>query len=95
VRKGRIIIDGVADDFHVYALEWTPDEIRAYVDDTLYFVYINEKSGWESWPYDQPFHLILNVAVGGMWGRSGGGIDDDIFPLEMVVDYARVYKLVE
>jgi beta-glucanase (GH16 family) len=94
-RKGRIIIDGVADDFHVYALEWTPDEIRAYVDDTLYFVYINEKSGWESWPYDQPFHLILNVAVGGMWGRSGGGIDDDIFPLEMVVDYARVYELVE
>ena len=94
-RKGRIIIDGVADDFHVYALEWTPDEIRAYVDDTLYFVYINEKSGWESWPYDQPFHLILNVAVGGMWGRSGGGIDDDIFPLEMVVDYARVYELVK
>ena len=94
-RKGRIIIDGVADDFHVYALEWTPDEIRAYVDDTLYFVYINEKSGWESWPYDQPFHLILNVAVGGMWGRSGGGIDDDIFPLEMVVDYARVYQLAE
>lgn len=91
-RKGRIIVDGVADDFHVYALEWTPDEIRAYVDDTLYFVYINEKSGWESWPYDQPFHLILNVAVGGMWGRSGGGIADDIFPLQMVVDYARVYQ---
>jgi len=94
-RKGRIIVDGVADDFHVYALEWTPEEIRAYVDDTLYFVYINEKSGWESWPYDQPFHLILNVAVGGMWGRSGGGIDDDIFPLSMMVDYARVYQLAE
>ena len=94
-RKGRIIVDGVDEDFHVYALEWTPEEIRAYVDDTLYFVYVNEGSGWESWPYDQPFHLILNVAVGGMWGRSGGGIDDNIFPLSMVVDYARIYQLAE
>jgi beta-glucanase (GH16 family) len=94
-RKGRIIVDGVDEDFHVYALEWTPEEIRAYVDDALYFVYVNEESGWESWPYDQPFHLILNVAVGGMWGRSGGGIDDDIFPLSMLVDYARVYQLAE
>ncbi len=44
------------------------------------------------WPYDQPFHLILNIAVGGMWGRSGGGIDDDIFPQKMEVDYVRVYE---
>ena len=42
---------------------------------------------------DKPFHLILNLAVGGMWGRAGGGIDDDQFPQHMAVDYVRVYEL--
>ncbi|NNF15836.1 MAG: family 16 glycosylhydrolase [Gammaproteobacteria bacterium] len=90
-RKGRIIVDGVADRFHTYALEWSPEEIRIYLDDHLYFIYMNENDGWQSWPYDHAFNLILNVAVGGMWGRSGGGIDDTIFPQRMEVDYVRVY----
>jgi len=94
-RKGRILLDDVADDFHVYALEWSPTRIDIFVDDTRYFSYVNENDGWESWPYDHPFHLILNVAVGGQWGRSGGGIDDSIFPQRMLVDYARVYQLGE
>jgi len=92
-RKGRILIDAVDEDFHVYALDWTPERIDAYVDDSHYFTYVNENSGWQAWPYDQPFHLILNIAVGGAWGRAGGAIDDDIFPLQMEVDYARVYQL--
>ena len=62
------------------------------LDDTLYFTYVNEHDGWRSWPYDHPFHLILNVAVGGMWGRAGGGIDDTIFPQKMVVDYVRFFE---
>ncbi len=90
-RKGRILFDDVADEYHVYALEWTPERIDIFVDDSLYFTYVNEKDGWESWPYDHPFHLVMNVAVGGMWGRSGGGIDDSIFPQKMEVDYVRIY----
>lgn len=92
-RKGRILLPDVDDNFHVYALEWSPERIDIYVDETLYFTYVNEQGGWRSWPYDQPFHLILNVAVGGMWGRAGGGIDDSIFPQRMLVDYVRVYSL--
>ena len=92
-RKGRILIDGVDEDFHSYALEWTPERIDIFVDDSHYFTYINENSGWQVWPYDQPFHVILNIAVGGEWGRSGGGIDDSIFPQQMLVDYVRVYEL--
>ena len=91
-RKGRILVDNVAEEFHVYSLEWSPDRIDVFVDDILYFTYINEKASWEEWPFDQPFHLILNIAVGGVWGRSGGPIDDSIFPQRMLVDYARVYK---
>ena len=91
-RKGRVLIDDVASAFHVYALEWSPERIDVFVDDTLYFTYMNEHEGWRSWPYDHPFHLILNVAVGGMWGRAGGGIDDSIFPQRMTVDYVRIYQ---
>lgn len=91
-RKGRILLDDVAGGYHVYALEWSPEGIRMFVDDTLYFVYMNEGEGWEAWPYDHPFFLIMNVAVGGYWGRAGGGIDDSIFPQRMLVDYVRVYE---
>jgi len=91
-RKGRVLVDDVADDFHVYALEWSPERIDAFLDDTLYFTYVNENNGWQSWPYDHPFHLILNIAVGGMWGRAGGGIDSDVFPQTMLVDYVRVFE---
>jgi beta-glucanase (GH16 family) len=91
-RKGRIILDDVADAFHVYAIEWTPERIDAFVDDTLYFTYVNEQKGWEEWPFDKPFFLIMNVAVGGAWGRAGGPIDETVFPQKMLVDWVRVYQ---
>ena len=91
-RKGRILLDDVDTAFHVYALEWTPERIDVFVDDSHYFTYVNENTGWQVWPYDQPFHVILNLAVGGGWGRAGGGIDDTVFPQRMLVDYVRVYQ---
>ena len=94
-RKGRILLDDVANNFHVYALEWSPDRIDAFVDDVLYFTYVNEGKSWREWPFDHPYHLILNIAVGGYWGRAGGPIDDSIFPQRMLVDYVRVYERTE
>ncbi len=94
-RKGRVILDDVDTKFHVYSLEWTPERIDVLVDDILYFTYVNEGDGWRSWPYDHAHHLILNIAVGGWWGRAGGGIDDSIFPQRMLVDYVRVYEFDE
>jgi len=78
-------------DFHVYALEWEVTEYRVYVDDILYFTFKNEGTGYKVWPFDKRFHLLLNVAVGGNWGGAQG-IDNTIFPREMVVDYVRVYQ---
>ena len=90
-RKGRILLDDLDEEFRVYALEWTPERIDIFVDDTHYFSYMNEGTGWNAWPYDHPYNLILNVAVGGAWGRAGGPIDDTIFPQQMLVDYVRVF----
>jgi beta-glucanase (GH16 family) len=78
-------------DFHVYATEWDENEIRSYVDGNLYFTFINEHKTSEEWPFDQPFHLILNLAIGGGWGGQKG-VDNSIFPCTMEVDYVRVYQ---
>lgn len=78
-------------DFHVYAVEWTPEKMDFFVDDRSYFTFTNEKTGPAVWPFDQPYYLILNVAVGGAWGGRKG-IDESVFPQRMEVDYVRVYQ---
>jgi beta-glucanase (GH16 family) len=87
-----ISVPDVTDEFHSYILEWSQDVLKAFVDDSLYFVYENEGLGESKWPYDKPFYLILNVAVGGEWG-SVKGIDQEAFPQTMEVDYVRVYQV--
>lgn len=81
----------LSDAFHVYALEWNENEIKIFVDQEQYFSFKNEKKSFKEWPFDQPFHLLLNIAVGGNWGGKEG-IDDSIWPQAMEVDYVRVYQ---
>ena len=80
-----------ADDFHVFAIEWEPNKIRFYVDQTLYVTRTRAdlKAGQE-WVFDHPFFLILNVAVGGDWPRNPN--ESTVFPQTMLVDYVRVYR---
>lgn len=96
-----------ADDFHEYALEWQKGEIRWYVDDIhfatqrdsgWYTQYINDQgqliNGENSAPFDQQFHLIINLAIGGNWSANVNekGIDDSVFPQKLLIDYVRVYQ---
>lgn len=91
-RKGSVKVDGLGERFHVYSLEWSPDFIDMRVDGVRYFRYAREGDDWSQWPFDHSFHLIMNLAVGGMWGRAGGPIDDSIFPQALEIDYVRVYE---
>ncbi|MEM9368389.1 MAG: glycoside hydrolase family 16 protein [Planctomycetota bacterium] len=81
-----------ADDFHVFAIEWNAKEIKWFVDDIHY----QTQSKWHSEsaafpaPFDQRFHLLLNVAVGG--GFLGPPDETTHFPQKMLVDYVRVYQ---
>lgn len=106
--KDYIFTDnGTIADFHVYAMEWEPGEIRWYIDDHLYqrqnfwWSYtdahgrrgvgpVNE-SDLNPWPapFDHPFYMILNLAVGGNF--LGNPDAKTAFPVEMVIDYVRVY----
>ncbi|HBI81649.1 MAG TPA: glycoside hydrolase family 1, partial [Bacteroidales bacterium] len=80
--------------FHLYALEWTSEKIDIYVDDNKYFTFPNEHKDYKTWPFDQLFHLILNIAVGGNWGGMQG-VDPNIWPQKMYVDYVRVYQYID
>ena len=88
-------VDGVSEDFHVYSIEWLPDKILAYIDGELYFTFEPTKykatPTFKEWPFDKRMHLLLNIAVGGDWGGVQG-VDESIFPKQMLVDYVRVYQ---
>ena len=80
-----------ADDFHVYAVEWEPKQIRFYVDDHLYATRTPaDLPAGAKWVYDHPFFIILNLAVGGYW--PGNPDKTTEFPQQMLVDYVRVYE---
>jgi len=81
-------------EFHKYRVDWTPYAVRGYFDDQLVFTFVNEGKGYASWPFDKRFHLLLNLAIGGNWGGAQG-VDDAIFPKAMLIDYVRVYKMIE
>jgi beta-glucanase (GH16 family) len=91
-RKASLEAQTVAEEYHVYAMQWSADRIDMFFDDVLYFSYLKQSDDWQAWPFDHPFHLILNVAVGGGWGGAGGPTDESAFPTSMKVDYVRVYK---
>lgn len=90
-RGNTITIPDAETEFHIYAIEWSPDKIGFYVDDQKYFTFTNEETGYEEWPFDQPFYIILSMGVGGGW--VGDPDASSIFPAIMEVDYVRVYQI--
>ena len=83
-----------SEDFHIFGLEWEPNEIRWYVDEELFHSakdwFTSSKNAPYPAPFDQNFYLIMNVAVGGTW--PGRPDESSVFPQMMYVDYVRVYQ---
>jgi beta-glucanase (GH16 family) len=81
----------LADDFHVYAIEWEENVVRFYFDDVNYETRTPaDVPAGDVWVYDHPFFVILNLAVGGYW--PGNPDSTTQFPQTLVVDYVRVYS---
>lgn len=80
-----------AGSFHTYLLEWTSNSISWYVDNQLYETQTNWSTAGGRYPapFNQPFYIIMNLAVGGIY--DGDPDADTVFPGEMQVDYVRVY----
>jgi beta-glucanase (GH16 family) len=91
-KTAKTTVADVAEAFHVYAVEWDAAHVRVLLDGREYFRYDKPAgAGKAEWPFDAPFHLLLNVAVGGAWGGEKG-IDESTLPYAMTVDYVRVYQ---
>ena len=79
-----------SEKFHVYTLIWENDKAEIFMDDISYFKFDRAKVGGAAYPFNEPFFLIFNVAVGGNW--PGSPTPATVFPQLMIVDYVRVFK---
>jgi beta-glucanase (GH16 family) len=86
-------LDQATSQFHDYAMEWTPDAIGFFFDGKQVARFTKGQNGEDTsvggWPFDKPFFLILNVAVGGNWG---GPVDGSMLPFVMEIEHVRVYQ---
>lgn len=91
-KTNEILVPTAQEDFHVYALEWTADLITTYVDGKRLFSFPNDRKGDKNtWPFNAPFYLKLNLAWGGNWGGAQG-VDESCLPADYQVDYVRVFQ---
>ncbi|MFV0291219.1 MAG: family 16 glycosylhydrolase [Mangrovibacterium sp.] len=91
-RTATKMVSGAEGSFHVYAVEWTEDYVKGFVDGEEYFSFENDKKdNYDTWPFYKPFYLKLNLAWGGDWGGAQG-IDENALPATYEIDYVRVFQ---
>ena len=90
INSKKTIIPNIEEGYHVYAIEWTKDKIDFFVDKDVVYTFQPEIKNENTWPFDQPFFFIVNMAIGGNFG--GPDVDDTIFPQEFLIDYIKVYQ---
>jgi len=88
VNTGKINISTVSDSFHVYSMNWSPQQISFMVDGEIYYTYNPPTKNINTWPYTEPQYMLLNIAMGGI----GGAIDANFTESAMEIDYIRVYQ---
>lgn len=89
-KSGNTVVVAPYRQFHVYAMDWYEDRMDFFVDGKKIHTFHNTGKGNDEWPYDKPFYLLINTALGGGWGGQQG-IDDAALPQRYYIDYVRVY----
>ncbi|WP_297794937.1 glycoside hydrolase family 16 protein [uncultured Eudoraea sp.] len=95
ITSGPVALESIEEEFHNYGILWTNKYIKFYLDDIDNIQLTFPKpaiTNAENWPFSGSFYFLMNIAVGGDWGGIEG-IDDEIFPAVMEVDYVRVYQV--
>ena len=78
----------VANNFHIYTMNWSPDQITFLIDGVGFYTYNPAVKNDDTWPFYLEQYLLLNIAMGG----NGGAIDPNFSQSSMVIDYVRVYQ---
>jgi len=90
-QNDSIYVEDSDEAFHIYSMSWDHKGMVWEVDGEEYLRLARGDDGYEGWPFDQKYHLILNLAVGGIWGGKYG-VDDTIWPQTLEIDFVRVYQ---
>lgn len=90
VNSRKTALENIEEGFHDYAMTWTPEYIRFSVDGNPVYEYAPEHKDKANWPFDQPFYLLVNLAIGGNFG--GPEVDQNIFPAPYIIDHIRVWQ---
>ncbi|SHJ04852.1 Glycosyl hydrolases family 16 [Mesonia phycicola] len=83
-------VENIINDFHTYKIDWNEDAIVFYIDNKKVYTFSPKVKNDKTYPYNQPFYFLLNMAVGGKFG--GPEVDESIFPERFYIDYIRVYQ---
>lgn len=90
INTQKVTISDLEGEFHLYGIEWSINAIDFFIDGELKYTYAPGTNNPTYWPFDKPFYMLLNVAVGG--GFGGTVSTDDIFPQQYQIDYIKVYQ---
>lgn len=88
VNKGGIIASDLANSYHVYSMNWSPNQISFLLDGVIYYTYNPAIKDANTWPFDKEQYLLLNIALGGF----AGTIPSNFVQTSMLIDYVRVYQ---
>jgi beta-glucanase (GH16 family) len=80
----------LADDFHVFRVDWSPGALEWFCDDVRYHWARPEDVAPSTWAFDHPFFVLVNLAVGGHFGQAVA--ESTVFPQALLVDYVRIYQ---
>lgn len=82
--------EDIEEGFHIFAVDWNNEKMDFYVDGQLVYTFQPDTKTEATWPFNQPFYILVNMAIGGNFG--GPEVDDSIFPQQFIIDYIRVYE---
>lgn len=88
INKGGIQASDIANNYHVYSMNWSPNQITFLLDGVAYYTYNPSVKNASTWPFDQEQYLLLNIAMGGF----AGTIPSNFTQASMIIDYVRVYQ---
>lgn len=85
---GMVADSDIANNYHIYSMNWSPNQISFLLDNVLYYTYNPAIKDASTWPFDKEQYVLLNIAMGGV----AGAIASDFVQSSMVIDYVRVYQ---
>jgi beta-glucanase (GH16 family) len=88
VNTASQVLSDVANNYHIYSMNWSPNQITFLVDGVGYYTYNPAIKDASTWPFDEDQYILLNIAMGGI----AGTIDSGFTQSAMVIDYVRVYQ---